>query len=309
MLTISSETEADACRQLWEQCIPPEQLTDLWDIRACFHEHFQRELFFVVARDGEQVVGLIPLCFIPEHGYYGYFPGEVWMGKTWLERNRIIARDAHVLKGMFQWLQDRQIPYHIRYLLANGHVSPELVHEDEIGYLFYPRNFENSVEEYYRMFSRKSIKTIRREVDRFYSRKLVIRTDFEPDFEVMIALNIERFGTQSYFADNQFATSFRVLRDYLRKNGMLKITTVLIDDKIAAVDMGCLYNGDYILLAGGTHTDYPGIAKLINLHHIQQACSNNYEAVDFLCGDFTWKKIFHLSPRILYKMSNIDALS
>jgi len=30
-----------------------------------------------------------------------------------------------------------------------------------------------------------------------------------------------------------------------------------------------------------------------------------YKEVDFLCGDFSWKKLFHLTPRPLYEASNI----
>jgi CelD/BcsL family acetyltransferase involved in cellulose biosynthesis len=85
------------------------------------------------------------------------------------------------------------------------------------------------------------------------------------------------------------------------------MTAVLMDGRVAAVDMGCIYKGDYKLLAGGTHSDYPGVAKAINLYHMQEACNNKYKTVDFLCGDFAWKKLFHLTPRPLYEVSNIGA--
>jgi CelD/BcsL family acetyltransferase involved in cellulose biosynthesis len=153
-------------------------------------------------------------------------------------------------------------------------------------------------------FSRKSLKTIRREIDKLYEQNLTIRSDDNNDFEEMVILNIERFGTQSYFANNQFVKSFRSLKDYLAQKGWLKMTAVLIGGRIAAVDMGCIYNGNYKLLAGGTHSDFPGVAKAINLHHMEEACKNSYNEVDFLCGDFSWKKIFHLSPRPLYQLSD-----
>src|SRR3989338_3899513 len=116
MITIYSETDEGACRELWERIIPPEQLTDLWDVRACFHQQFKRSPFFVVAKEAAEIVGLIPLCFIEEHNYYGYFPGEIWCVKTWLEQNRLIARDQDVLKQMFDWLLENKISYHLRYL-------------------------------------------------------------------------------------------------------------------------------------------------------------------------------------------------
>jgi hypothetical protein len=73
------------------------------------------------------------------------------------------------------------------------------------------------------------------------------------------------------------------------------------------VDMGCVYQGVYTLLAGGTNSRYLGVAKLINFHHMQRACEEKLKRVDFLCGDFNWKKLFHLTPRPLYLMTNIVA--
>jgi hypothetical protein len=259
----------------------------------------------VVAKDAAEVVGLIPLSFIEELNYYGYFPGEIWGGKTWLELNRLIARDQNVLQQMFDWLLENNVSYHLRYLYNTPHLSIDPFREDEIGYLFCPGSFNFSMDEYYSLFSRKKLKTIRKEVDKMYGRNLIIRSNDINDFEQMLILNIERFGTGSYFANNLFAKSFRSLRDYLDQKGWLKMTTVLIDGRIAAVDMGCIYNGNYKLLAGGTHSDYPGVAKLINLYHMQEACKSSYKEVDFLCGDFSWKKLFHLAPRPLYEVSNI----
>jgi len=304
MIEIHIESDEEACRELWEQLIPPGQLTDLWDVRACFHKQFKRRLFFVVAQEAEEIVGFIPMSFVEEQNYYGYFPGEVWEGKTWLEQNRVIARDQDVLQQMFDWLLENKVPYHLRYLHKNPQCPLNLFDEDEIGYLFHPESFHFRMEEYYSVFSKKTLKKIRREVDKLYKQNLIFRCGENNDFEEMVILNIERFGTRSYFANNQFVKSFRSLRDYLAQKGWLKMTTIMIDGRIAAVDMGCQYNGAYTLLSGATHSDYPGIAKVINLFHMEEACKKKYKEADFLCGDFFWKKLFHLTPRPLYKISN-----
>jgi len=305
MLTIHSETDIRICQEIWDRLVKPQQLTDLWEVRVCFHENFTRDLFFVVAKENDQIVGFIPLCYIPECDYYGFFPGEIWQEKTWLEQNRLIARDQTVLRQMFEWLKENHIRYYLRYLCEHPAFLEDLAHEDEIGYLFLPKFYDYSIEQYHSVFSRKSIKNILREVGKMHERNLIIRENCSDDFEQMVSLNIDRFGTQSYFANNQFVNSFRAMKDLLDRKGWLRMTALLIDSRIAAVDMGCVYNGQYTLLAGGTHEDFPGIAKAINLHHMQEACKNKYESVDFLCGDFSWKKIFHLTPRPLYKATNI----
>ncbi len=66
--------------------------------------------------------------------------------------------------------------------------------------------------------------------------------------------------------------------------------------------MGAVWNNTYTVLAGGTHRDFRGVAKLINFHHLDWACENRLDSVDFLCGDFGWKRRFHLTARPLYKI-------
>ncbi|MBU1084368.1 MAG: GNAT family N-acetyltransferase [Candidatus Omnitrophota bacterium] len=305
MLEINSETDIAACRQLWEQFIPPAQLTDLWSVRECFHRNFKRELMFITVKDGGRPVGFVPLSFIPEKDYYGYFPGEVWNGKTWLEQNRIIAADRNVLERVFDWLETSGKRYFLRYLIDNPNFSADTASVDEIGYIFRPGSVGFDLNGYYGQFSGKSLKKIRRDVDRIKERGLEIRTDRIEDFDIMVRMNLEQFGADSYFSDERFLQSFRDLRDHIKEKGWLRMTTVLIEGEPAAVDMGCVYRGGYTLLAGGTHSGYQGVAKVINLHHVSEACREKYEKVDFLCGDFSWKKIFHLSPEPLYKVENI----
>jgi CelD/BcsL family acetyltransferase involved in cellulose biosynthesis len=35
------------------------------------------------------------------------------------------------------------------------------------------------------------------------------------------------------------------------------------------------------------------------------ACQQRLQQVDFLCGDFHWKKQFHLTPRPLFLLSSL----
>ena len=79
------------CRQLWECVMPAELVTDDWSFRACFEAQYRRPSCFIVAEDGVRICGLLPLSWIEEADCYGYFPGETWHGKTWLEQNRLIC--------------------------------------------------------------------------------------------------------------------------------------------------------------------------------------------------------------------------
>jgi hypothetical protein len=299
MIRVFCETDLKACRALWERLIIPEYLTDLWEVRECFHRNFRREVYFVAAEDSGEPAGLIPLSWIPEARSFGYFPGEVWQGKTWLEQNRIIARDRDVYAAMRQWLAKESVTYNLRYLLPDAWLDSS-VPVDEIGYLFRPELYGFEMAPYYARFNRRSIKSIRKDVERFYARDLTFRFDDPGDFEGLVRMNIDRFGETSYFADERFLASFRDLMFLLREKGWLRMVTVLIEGVPAAIDIGAVYNNRYTLLAGGTGADYPGIAKVINLFHMERACEEKYREADFLCGDFAWKTIFHLTPRPLY---------
>ncbi len=289
-------TDLEPGREIWERVIPRESLTDLWEVRDCFHRSFQRPAAFIVGREKGEITGFLPLSWIEEAGVWGYFPGETWEGKTWLEQNRIFARDRETLSDLLGRIPG---PFRIRYLLP----FPGAEEIDETGYLFSPPDYDYRYDNYLGEFSSKSRRRLRRELDAFTERGLEFRYDRVEDFELIVEMNISRFGESSYFSDPRFTDSFRRLAGLLRERSRARLTTVLVGGRPAACDLGAIYNGVYTLLAGGTDGDFPGVAKVINLHHIERACRERSELVDFLCGDFSWKTLFHLAPRPLYLLT------
>ncbi len=304
MKTIRIVSDLEECRAIWQEVMPCDYLTDLWEVRDCFNRHFDNRPHFIVAEDGNGIQGLLPLSWIDEYGCYGFFPGETWQGKTWLEQNRIICNGIY---GIGDLLSACPKPYHLRYLTSLPGMPAGEETVDEIGYLFIPPDHGYDMSNYLGQFSRKSRKNILRELAAIESQGVTYRHDDIRDFDIMVELNMERFGSQSYFFDPRFRESFRALARMFQEKGWLRFTTVLINHEPAAVDMGCVYRGMYTLLAGGTNSRYLGVAKLINFHHMQRACEEKLDRVDFLCGDFNWKKLFHLTPRPLYLMTNIVA--
>ena len=301
MCSVRVITDANECQAVWEEVIPRETIWDLWEVRQCFNRHYQRPLHFIVAEENGRICGLLPLSWVEEAGSYGYFPGETWKGKTWLEQNRVCDEG----NGTWSTLLDCcPGSYHLRYLLPPDAGLQNGCAIDEIGYLFTPPRYEYEMEKYFGEFSRKSRKRLRRDLDAFEECGVRYRFDEPTDFEHLVKLNVDRFGAGSYFADSRFTESFRSLMNLLHERGWTRITTVLIKGEITAVDLGCVFNGVYTLLGGGTSGDFPGVAKVINIHHMRWACEQKLKLVDFLCGDFAWKKIFHLSPRPLYLLSS-----
>ncbi|MCJ7686815.1 MAG: GNAT family N-acetyltransferase [Desulfobacteraceae bacterium] len=290
----------DECRQIWQNNWTNACVFDLWPVRDCFQKQYNNRPYFLVAERHGKLCGLLALSWIEEKQCFGHFPGEIWQGKTWLEQNKIAASDTDVFKALL-----RHIPgeANIRYLTRESMLlDEEAIGLDEIGYLFFPGQYGYSFQVYMQQFSGKSRKKLGRELDRLQALGLSIRYDSLSDVDLMFRMNLEAFGEWSYFNDPRFMNSFENLLAWLHKKGLLRVTTVLLGGKVAAVDVGAIRGSSYTVFGGGTHPEFPGVAKLMNFHHLEWACCQRLAEVDFLCGNFGWKERFHLTPRPLYQM-------
>lgn len=298
MLTVRTCSDPRWCQRLWETLWPQESLFDLWPVRACFSRHFPNPPAFLVAEEGGHAAGFLALSWIPEIQAYAHFPGETWKGKTWLEQNRIPASHPSVVTALLEHLPE---PLSLRYLLS-GTLPGARVVLDETGYLFFPRSYDDTFEAYWAGFSGKVRKHWEGELRRLEAQGVTYRHDGFADLETLFELNRQSFGPESYFQDPRFLRAFEDMASWLRAHAMARLTTVLVGGRVAAVDFGGIFQGHHTVLAGGTAPEFPGVAKLMNLHHIRQACRERLRSVDFLCGDFGWKERFHLTPRPLFKM-------
>lgn len=296
-------TEAE---HLWKTLWPEEQIFDLWPVRAAFQNAYMRPPCFIVTETNGRADGLLALSRLTdtetENGaaHLAHFPGETWEGKTWLEQNRIIARDADTFRMLTDHVPG---PAHIRYLTADAlDMDCEQPQTDETGYLFYPRACGCSYEAYLEQFPGKTRKKLRAELRGLNSMEAVWRHDHASDLEWLLDMNLQSFGEKSYFNDPRFFRAFQDMAAWLRDKGLLRITALTLDGKLAAVDVGAAWKGNYTVLAGGTDPEFPGVAKIINFHHIEWACKQRFNRVDFLCGDFGWKERFRLTPRPLYQL-------
>jgi hypothetical protein len=305
MFKISVCKDLEEAKRLWQRHWPKERLFDLWPVRACFQSQFNYSPYFLVARQNGRFCGMLALSWIDEEQCFGHFPGEIWQGKTWLEQNKILAEDAATASALLNHIPDTA---KIRYLTGSPFLQRDsMVDLDEVGYLFFPQQYDYSFQQYLKTFSGKSLKKIKHEINRLAAGGLSYRYNCYADIEHMFRMNLDSFKEYSYFNDRRFFKAFEKLAAWLQANNLLRITTVLIGGRMAAVDIGAVWNSTYTVLAGGTDPDFPGIAKLINFHHLEWACQQRLDEVDFLCGDFNWKTRFHLTPRPLYKIGNLPS--
>jgi CelD/BcsL family acetyltransferase involved in cellulose biosynthesis len=292
--------DPDQCRHLWRELWPQTCFFDLWQVRWIFAESFNQRPFFLVAEESGESVGMLALSFLEELQEFVHFPGEIWQQKTWIEQNKIPARDQVIRNELLAAIPDKA---YLRYLSPENEPLKDFSFVlDEENFRFFPRYHGFSFDSYMKEFSHKSRKNLFRELEKLEGHGLTYRYDHFSDIEHLLELNMTAYGDFSYFADPRFLKAFVRLCEWLFEQGMLRITTLLLGRRIAAVDAGAVWNKQYTVLAGGTNGDFPGVAKMINFRHIAWACAEHLEVVDFLCGDFGWKRRFHLQPCPLYKI-------
>lgn len=291
------------CDFFWKQLNAGQpHIFNMWEARMHFHNNYQNTPYFVISTDKHgKINGLLPLSKDEKTKKLSFFPGETWHSKTWLEDNLIFAASNEILQEMFNALP---LTAHIRYL--NGTSFPDgydNLQPDEIKYFFYPPKYNYSFDSYLQEFPGKSLKKIKKEIQKLYDMGVSFRYNELNDIKTLINMNLNAYKEHSYFYDARFLRSFEELLSWMNTEKKLNVITVMIDGQIAAIDVAILHNNIYVLLAGGTSPEFPGIAKLINFHHMQTACEQKYAAVDFLCGDFGWKRRFRLDEHPLYELT------
>jgi hypothetical protein len=291
-------TDLDACKALWNAFLEPRNISDRWDFRLCFHNYFHNTPHFLVLEDKKGVFGLVPLAYVPDRDIFVFFPGEDWKGKTWLERTPVYCREPLGLEELLSECPDRS---YLRYMEVDESLLPLAADIDEIAYVLAPPKFHFDMNAYCSRFARKRLKSIMKEIASVRGCDYTWRVNHLPDFDRMVHMNRSNFGHHSYFADARFADSFRDVVALLDRKGWLRMVSLEIDGKTAAVDLGAVYRDTYTVFLGGTDPDYRGVAKVMNMHHLEFACARCLEKVDFLCGDFTWKKLWHLDAQPLYR--------
>jgi hypothetical protein len=293
--------------RLWHRHWPQECFFDLWPVRACFQRHFKREPYALVAERQGAFAGMVALSWIDEETAFGHFPGEVWHGKTWQEQNRFLAADSSAFKALWEAVPAGA---EIRYLRPDGNPMVDAGAEvDELNYMFSPAQYGYDFNAYMARFSGKTRKKFRAEIERLNARGVEFRYDRLADVDRLLRMNMDAFGANSYFSDRRFLNAFEDMVVWLHHHDLLRVTTVLVGGEMAAVDVGAVWNNTYTLVAGGTCADFPGVAKLINFHHMEWACRQKMQEVDFLCGEFNWKDRFLLTPRPLYRLTKQVALA
>ena len=198
-------TDFEACARLWNSLIPAHHLSDLWEVRLCFHRHYRNRLHFLLFEDRRWIVGMLPFVYLVEGDKYVFFPGETWNGKTWLERTPIFCRRPEDFGHLLSECPDRT---YLRYIDSEQSSSAAELDVDETAYLLYPPEFNFDLAIYYQRFAWKKLKAIKKEIAAFIGPESSWHLNRLTDYDLLVEMNLNRFGETSYFYDSRFAESF-----------------------------------------------------------------------------------------------------
>ena len=106
-------SDPDECQVLWNRLITPKNISDLWEFRLCFHRHINNMPYFLLLEDRAGIAAMLPLSFAEEVNMFVFFPGEIWNGKTWIERTPIYLRRQQLLEEILSFCPDRTF---LRYM-------------------------------------------------------------------------------------------------------------------------------------------------------------------------------------------------
>ncbi|MBN1847653.1 MAG: GNAT family N-acetyltransferase [Deltaproteobacteria bacterium] len=291
-------TDLEACRNIWTRLVSVKNISDLWDFRFCFQKHYHCDPYFIVLEDHHGIAAMVPLSYVNHLDMYVFFPGETWNQKTWIERTPIYLRKPHFLHEALDACPERT---YLRYMEMDR--DPYIVDLgiDEIGYVFYPSQVDYDLQGFSKRFHNKKYKEIMKVIRSFADAGSVFHYNRLDDFNILVDMSLQRYGSHSYLDDGRFREGFRELIFFLHQKGWLRMVSLEIMGKTVAVDVGATYMGTYTVFLGGTDPDYMGVAKVMNMHHLEWACREKMNKVDFLCGDFHWKKLWHLDQEPLYQ--------
>jgi len=291
-------TELKECEKLWHLLVYPKGISDLWEFRFCFQQYFNHRPCFLLLEDRKGIAGMVPLSYVDDLDMFVFFPGEIWKGRTWIERTFMYAREPDLIPELLSSCPGRT---YLRYMEVPEAFDFPGLSMDETGYVLYPCDLGPDLAHYRDRFSNKKYKGIMKEIKSFTELGGAFHINRVQDFDLLVEMNVKCFGPDSYLYDHRFRDGFRDIMHFLYGRGSLRMVSLEIQGETVAVDLGALWGGTYTVFLGGIRREFFGVAKAMNMHHIEFACNQGISKVDFLCGDFHWKKLWHLDPEPLFR--------
>jgi len=298
-LQVEVVSNIELCHDLWNDFAPQNTLFDTWEFRCAFYNAYKHAPHFIVLKNNEGPVAVLPLWYEKDENRYVLF------GSVWQEENSFLVKEPLFTPLLLSVCPS---PLYLNALTQEtvkwslDYMDFEL---DDPKYILDLTTL-NSVDDFLGMFKKKRRYNWRRDWRIIEGKKPTIHIDRFSDFGSLVSLSKQRFkskGEETDWEDERRVEAFAQVIELgkKKKSYEIRMISVEIDNKIAAVDLITMYKNCYYPLKCGYDVgQFPGIGNYVNLIEIKDALSLNMKKMDFLEIDYGWKsKWFDEIP--LYK--------
>jgi hypothetical protein len=294
MIEIKVIQDLATAQLLWNKLSPQTSLYDLWEFRLCFYRSEPWPLYFYTAYDGQEPVALLPLQFNEDLQCLEFF------AENFMEFNRpfFAAGYEYLLPQLFQ--QDFGRDVKIYDLEGSDAFTSSLPLEDYIYLLELPGL--TSFDDYLRQaFSdghkRANFKRLFSLLERDHQVE-VIHNDFK-DLDLIMDLNVQRFGAESYLHTERDRQPFREL---IKLSLDWQAITIKVDGVKLAGSLSVIYQGVYsYLIVGSDISKINNVFKYLTKTNLELALASSAKVFNCSLGDCNWKSHWHLARHPQYK--------
>lgn len=289
--------------RLWGSWSKDEEYWDLWSFRKIFIDIYKNPLYFVHAKRDGKTVGVLPLWFDKKKKHYE------WVGGWYAEKSCPFYSDKEVIKDMLKSVNGT---LRLEAMTAEtASILPVMAERDQDHFSLDLKTIGYSWEGYLKTLKRKKRYNLARDIKRINQLRPFVRYDHQEDLEEMFRLNIERMDKKSkiysdeessVFVDEEFKQAIREIYRQQGKHYKARIISILVDNRVVAVDLTVIYKNKYYAIVGGLDVErVSGIGTYINMLDIKDAVEQGCDLVDYCMEDHHWKHSwFKPTPR--YKL-------
>ncbi|PIS15392.1 hypothetical protein COT63_00190 [Candidatus Shapirobacteria bacterium CG09_land_8_20_14_0_10_38_17] len=294
-------SQIDDCQKLWQEFSPNTTLFDTWDFRLAFWKGYNHIPYFLVLKNNLENFALLPLWYEKDKKKY------TWFGSTWQEENKFLVKDPLFIPLLLNICPSPVILNAISAELPLWIKKTIKLKPDDPKYILKLETIK-SADDYLSTLKKKKRHNFKRDRRIIEAQNPHITFNNFADFDNMVKLSMRRFeekGEDTDWEDSRRVETFRQIIKLGQAGNSYKIRmiTVIIDNKVAAVDLIALFNDCYSPLKCGYDVkNFPGIGNFVNLLEIDDAINLGMKKMDFLEIGYGWKENwFEAIPLLQYE--------
>lgn len=292
-------SEIERCHKLWQEFSCQKNLFDTWEFRLAFFKAYQYKPYFLLLKNKFENLAILPLWYDEDKKKY------TWFGSDWQEEVRFYTKDPSYIPIL---ISAAPSPLYLNAISEDA-IAPIKdkikFKKDNPKYILDLENLRNH-EDYLMALKKNRRRGLRKDRNRILRQNPEIVINNFSDFRFLVELSKKRFVEKREKTDWEDPKRIKAFEEVIKLGGksyQIRMITIKINQKIAGVDLICLYNRTYFTLKCGYDVkNFSGIGNFMNLFEIDDALRLKMKKIDFLQNSYNWKnRYFHPLPLFQYE--------